>query len=76
MLVSSVYFQSYIKCPLSCSIVSAVSQHRSVSPSQDTHGDEATDTDSDLLSLEDEAGAEISNQLPVPDSAVMTTPGT
>ena len=52
------------------------SQHRFISPSQDTHGDEATDTDSDVLALEDGAGAEISNQLPVPNSAVITTLGT
>ena len=39
-------------------------------------GDEAADTDSDVLALEDGAGTETSNMLPVPDSAVMTTPGT
>ena len=44
--------------------------------SQDACGDEAADTDSAVLALEGGAGIEISNQLPVPDSAVMTTPGT
>ena len=36
--------------------------------------DTVADTDSDVL--QDGVGTEISNQLPVPDSAVMTTPGT
>ena len=44
--------------------------------SQGACGDEATDTDSDVLVLEDGAGTKISDQLLVPDSAVMTTPGT
>ena len=39
-------------------------------------GDEAADTDSDVLALEDGAGTKINNQLLVLDSAVMMTPGT
>ena len=42
----------------------------------DEFTDSDSDANSDVLALEDGAGTDTSNQLPVPDSAVMATPGT
>ena len=70
-------------------VVGLSCQHTFISPTQNSHvpalehgvcDDEFTDSDSDansdVLALEDGAGTDTSNQLPVPDSAVMATPGT